>query len=71
MKIGFIGLGNMGNPMVRNLLKAGHQLRIFDIVPTAVEKLTPLGAKAASSIAQLASEGELVITMLPSSPQVR
>jgi 3-hydroxyisobutyrate dehydrogenase len=71
MKIGFIGLENMGNPMVRNLLKAGHQLCIFDIVPKVVEKLTLLGAKAASSIAQLASEGELIMTMLPSSPQVR
>ncbi len=71
MKIGFIGLGNMGNPMVRNLLKAGHQLVIYDIRPEAVEKLIPLGAKGSSSLAQLAQGADLIITMLPSSPQVR
>lgn len=70
MKIGFIGLGNMGNPMARNLLKAGHQLLVYDVIPAAVEKLTTLGA-ASAPIGQLAGEADLVLTMLPSSPQVR
>jgi len=70
MKIGFIGLGNMGNPMARNLLKAGHQLLVYDIVTAAVEKLTALGA-ASAPIPHLAAEADLLLTMLPSSPQVR
>jgi 3-hydroxyisobutyrate dehydrogenase len=71
MKIAFIGLGNMGGPMARNLLKAGHSLVVFDVVQRNVEALTSLGAAAATSARQAASEGELVITMLPSSPHVR
>jgi len=71
MKIGFIGLGNMGNPMARNLLKAGHQLMVYDIIPSAAEKLSSFGAKTAPSIKQLTSEVELVISMLPSSPHVK
>lgn len=71
MKIGFIGLGNMGNPMARNLLKAGHQLVVYDIIPSAVEKLSSFGAKTAPSIKQLTSEVEVVISMLPSSPHVK
>jgi len=70
MKIGFIGLGNMGTPMARNLLKAGHQLVGYDVVPAAVEKLTILGAVSAP-LQQLAAGADLVLTMLPSSPQVR
>lgn len=71
MKIGFIGLGNMGNPMARNLLKAGHQLVVYDIIPSAAEKLSSFGAKTAPSIKQLTSEVEVVISMLPSSPHVK
>ncbi|MBP1716821.1 MAG: 3-hydroxyisobutyrate dehydrogenase [Deltaproteobacteria bacterium] len=71
MKIGFVGLGNMGNPMARNLLKAGHQLVVYDILPTAVEKLTRAGAEGASSLGQLAAEAELFISILPSSPHVK
>jgi 3-hydroxyisobutyrate dehydrogenase len=70
MKIGFIGLGNMGNPMARNLLKAGHRLLVNDIVPAAAEKLTALGAISVP-IQKLAAEADLVLTMLPYSPQVR
>ncbi len=40
-RIAFIGLGNMGSPMAQNLLKAGHELRVFDLVPAAVQTLTP------------------------------
>ena len=71
MKIGFIGLGHMGNPMARNLLKNGHTLKVFDVVPDLVKKLTDLGAESASSPAVCSRDVEVVITMLPSSPHVR
>ena len=71
MKIGFIGLGNMGNPMARNLVKAGHDLAVFDVFPEAIAKLVAAGATAAASIADAAANAEIVITMLPSSPHVR
>ena len=70
MKIGFIGLGNMGNPMARNLVKGGHQLTVYDLSSAAVDKLIACGATAFSTIAEIAAGSELVITMLPSSPQV-
>lgn len=71
MKIAFIGLGNMGNPMARNLVKAGHELVVFDVFPEAIGKLVAAGAKAAISIGSAAKKAEVVITMLPSSPHVR
>lgn len=71
MKIGFIGLGHMGNPMVRNLLKHGHTVKVFDLVPELMEKLTALGCEAATSAGKCAMGVEVVITMLPSSPHVR
>jgi 3-hydroxyisobutyrate dehydrogenase len=71
MKIGFIGLGHMGNPMCRNLLKNGHALKVYDVVPELLKKLTELGCEAATSPADCAKGVELVITMLPSSPHVR
>ena len=71
MKIGFIGLGHMGNPMARNLLKHGHTLKVFDVVPDLVKKLTELGAESATSPALCSQGVDLVITMLPSSPHVR
>ncbi len=71
MKIGFIGLGHMGNPMCRNLLKAGHTLKVFDVVPALIEKLTPFGAIHAGSVADCVKDVESVITMLPSSPHVK
>jgi len=71
MKIGFIGLGHMGNPMARNLLKHGHNLKVFDVMPELVKKLTDLGCDHASSAAKCAEDVEVVITMLPSSPHVR
>ncbi|MFL1403757.1 3-hydroxyisobutyrate dehydrogenase [Marinobacter sp. M1N3S26] len=72
MKIGFIGLGNMGAPMASNLLKAGHELTVFDLVPAAVEKARAEGATAADSIAAVAgSDVELVITMLPAAKHVK
>ena len=71
MKIGFVGVGNMGNPMCRNLLKAGHTLKVYDLVPELVRKLTDLGCEAASSAGDCARGVDVVITMLPSSPHVR
>jgi 3-hydroxyisobutyrate dehydrogenase len=71
MKIAFIGLGHMGNPMARNLLKAGHELIVFDLVKELIDKLTPHGAKPAPSIGAAVDAAQVVITMLPSSPQVR
>jgi 3-hydroxyisobutyrate dehydrogenase len=70
-KIGFIGLGNMGAPMAANLLKAGHQVTGFDIVPAACDKLAAAGGRVAASAAQAAEGAEFVITMLPAGPDVR
>jgi 3-hydroxyisobutyrate dehydrogenase len=71
MKIGFVGLGHMGAPMARNLLKAGHALVVFDVVQRNVDALKAAGASAANSAARAADAAELVITMLPSSPHVK
>lgn len=71
MKIGFIGLGIMGKPMSKNLLKAGHELIVLDTKKSAVDELVAAGAKAASSPKEVAEQAELVITMLPNSPQVK
>jgi 2-hydroxy-3-oxopropionate reductase len=71
MKIGFIGLGIMGKPMVKNLLKAGHELVVFDLHKENVDNVTAAGAKAASSAADAASQVPVVITMLPNSPHVK
>jgi 3-hydroxyisobutyrate dehydrogenase len=71
VKISFIGLGHMGAPMARNLIKAGHALIVFDIVKANVDALTAVGAIAAPSLKDCAAQGEIVITMLPSSPHVK
>ncbi len=71
MKIGFIGLGHMGNPMCRNLIKNGHTLKVYDVVPDLLKKLVDAGCEAATSPADCARAVDLVITMLPSSPHVR
>ncbi len=71
MKIGFIGLGIMGKPMAKNLIKAGHELKVYDINPDAVKDLVSAGAIAAENNADAAAYGELVITMVPNSPQVK
>ena len=71
MKIGFVGLGHMGAPMARNLLKAGHSLVVYDVVQRNVDALKAAGAAAANSAARAADQAELVITMLPSSPHVK
>jgi len=68
-RIGFVGLGNMGAPMVRNLLKAGHAVAAFDIVPVAFD-LVP-GARHAASAADAATDADVVLTMLPAGQHVR
>ena len=71
MKIGFIGLGIMGRPMAKNLVKAGHELVVFDFNKDAVADLVSCGATAAESNKDLASQVDVVITMVPNSPHVR
>ena len=71
MKIGFIGLGIMGKPMAKNLLKAGYELVVYDIIQAAVEEVVAAGATAAGSPKEVASQVSMVITMLPNSPQVK
>jgi len=71
MNIGFIGLGIMGKPMAKNLLKAGHSLIVYDIVDAPVKELVAAGATAGSSPKDVASRNELIITMLPNSPHVK
>jgi 2-hydroxy-3-oxopropionate reductase len=71
MNIAFIGLGIMGKPMSKNLLKAGYNLNIYDIVPAAVADVAAAGGKPAVSAAEAARGCEVIITMLPNSPQVK
>jgi 3-hydroxyisobutyrate dehydrogenase len=70
-RIGFVGLGNMGGPMARNLVKAGHQVAVFDLVPDAIAPVTAAGATAADSAAAAAGGADFVITMLPAGRHVR
>lgn len=71
MKVGFIGLGIMGKPMSKNLIKAGHELVVFDHNKAAVDELVEFGAKGVNSGAQMAKECDTIITMVPNSPHVR
>jgi 3-hydroxyisobutyrate dehydrogenase len=70
MHIAFIGVGNMGRPMLANLLKKGFSATAYDIVPAALEGAVALGAAGASSPAEAAAAGDMVITILPSSSNV-
>lgn len=70
MRITFIGLGNMGAPMARNLIKAGHAVTVFDLNHSAVTSLVEAGARAAGSPAEAAREAEFVVTMLPAAAHV-
>ena len=71
MKIGFIGLGIMGKPMAKNLIKAGHELVVTDIVKEAVAEVEACGAVAAANAREVAQQCGLIITMLPNSPHVK
>jgi len=70
-RISFIGLGVMGKPMAKNLLKAGHQLVVYDIVKESVEELVKTGAEAARNCRDAASKGSVIILMLPDSSDVK
>ena len=65
MRIGFIGIGSMGNPMSINLLRAGYELTVYDIREGAMEALVRLGAKAAGSPKEVAQTSDVVLTSLP------
>ena len=69
-KIGFIGLGIMGKPMAKNLIKAGYELIIYDINKTAVDEIAALGADVACCAAEIAGAVDIIVTMLPNSPHV-
>jgi len=69
--IGFIGLGIMGKPMAKNLLKAGYNLIVYDINADPVDELVRAGAKTGNSPKDVAARSEVLITMLPNSPEVK
>ena len=71
MKIGFIGLGIMGKPMAKNLLKAGYEVCVNDFKQEAIDELVAAGATSAANNADVAKNVEVVITMVPNSPNVR
>jgi len=71
MKIGFIGLGIMGKPMSKNLLKAGYQLVVLDHNHETTQQLVKAGATSAATPKAVAEQSDVVITMLPNSPQVK
>ncbi len=66
-EVGFIGLGIMGRPMARNLMKAGYSLTVYDVVGSAMEEVVGDGAKPASSAAEVAAATPTIITMVPDS----
>lgn len=70
-KIAFIGLGIMGKPMAKNLIKAGYELQVFDKVKPAVEEVAACGAKGCNSIEEAVRDSNIIITMLPNSPHVK
>lgn len=70
-KIGFIGLGIMGKPMSKNLLKAGYELTVYDINEASVKELVACGAAAAADAKGAALGNDVIITMVPNSPQVK
>jgi 2-hydroxy-3-oxopropionate reductase len=71
MKVGFIGLGVMGKPMSRNLIKAGYSLVVNDVNKAAMAEIVALGAESAENPREIAQRSDVVITMLPNSPHVK
>ncbi|MGL4901353.1 MAG: NAD(P)-binding domain-containing protein, partial [Shewanella sp.] len=69
--VAFIGLGNMGGPMAANLIKAGMTVRVFDLVPAAMQALAAQGALASSTACGAAAGANVVITMLPAGKHVK
>ncbi len=70
-KVGFVGLGIMGKPMARNLMEAGYELMVHNRSRGPVDELASEGAEAAESPREVAEKSDIVITMLPDSPQVQ
>src|SRR5215510_8663497 len=70
MSVGFIGVGNMGNPMAGNVLKGGFAMTVYDKNPKAMANLVEAGAHGAASVRELAERSEVVMTCLPASPDV-
>lgn len=71
MKVGFIGLGIMGKPMAKNLLKAGNEVVVFDFNQAAIDEVVAAGATAAANNKEVAKQCKVIITMVPNSPHVR
>ena len=69
--VAFIGVGNMGGPMVRNLLRAGDAVRAFDLNAAALEPVVKAGAQSASTLTDAGADAGIVITMLPAGEHVR
>ncbi len=69
-KIAFVGLGIMGKPMSKNLLKAGHSVAVYDVAAAPIAEVVAAGATAAKSASDAASKGDVIITMLPDGPEV-
>ena len=66
--VGFVGLGNMGNPMALNVLRNGFPLTVFDLNPKAMQNVVDAGAKGASSAAGVLANCEVLLTCLPGTP---
>lgn len=71
MKVGFVGLGIMGKPMAKNVLKAGYELMVYDFNESSVQEVAAAGAHVALSGKEVAEFADVVITMLPNSPNVK
>uniref|UniRef100_A0A3Q0SH80 3-hydroxyisobutyrate dehydrogenase b n=1 Tax=Amphilophus citrinellus TaxID=61819 RepID=A0A3Q0SH80_AMPCI len=69
-QVGFVGLGNMGNPMAKNLLKHGYPVIATDVFPESCKEVQELGAQIVDNPAEVAEKADRIITMLPSSPNV-
>ncbi len=70
LSTGFIGVGNMGNPMAFNVLKAGFAMTVFDVNPRAMENLIQAGARKAGAAPEVVDGADIVLTSLPASPDV-
>src|SRR5262249_47500844 len=68
--IGFVGLGIMGRPMAKNLLKAGHKVTAYDIMPAGLDDVAAAGAEKGSSPKDVAGRTDIIITMVPDGPEV-
>lgn len=69
-KVGFVGLGIMGLPMAKNILKAGYEITVYDNNDYKIKKMVDVGAKGARSSMEVAKNSDVIITMLPNSPHV-